>query len=246
MESILTNLIENDVREQFAFLIEITIEHNGVFFDELRKSSKEVKGSSRREVILTDKLKKEAKALRDLLARAADELVFESETYTIEHYLLHIVDEYIDRTEYSLDLFLNTKNVITWLEGGQSNLTLVIMPRTVQEILNEQVFSKKQPYIFSSATLSENDSFQYIADSLGIGDYLSFSVESPFEYKSQMRIFIPNRLEELSAEEKSLLTIEQISQTKGRAIVLFNAKEDLNFHFGKWTYHICFYGFVKE
>lgn len=228
MEEILTRLLENDVREQFALLIERTIEQNAVFFSELKKCSKEVRGSNRKEIIFSDRLQHVAKELKELLAHLADELVFESETYTIEHYLLHIVDEHIERAEHSLHLFLNVDNVITWtIEEDQSPLTLVIMPRTVQAILKERVFSKKQPYIFSSATLSQNESFQYIADSLGIEHYLSFSVASPFDYEQQMKIFVPNSQQELSQEEKCQWAMRQMKQTDGSAIVLFNTKEEL-------------------
>lgn len=227
MEGVLTGLLENDIREQFALLIERTIEQNDIFFAELRKSTKEIKGSDRKEIVFTDKLLEKAKKLKELLAYLADELVFESETYTIEHYLLHIVDEYIDKTEHSLHLFLNTEDVITWAQEEHNTLTLIIMPRAVQTVLKENVFSKQQPFVFSSATLSENDNFQYMADSLGIEDYLSFSVASPFDYQEQMSIFIPNRQEELSHVEKCEWSVRQLKQTGGRGIVLFNSKEDL-------------------
>lgn len=227
LEEILTRLLENDVREQFALLIETTIEQNANFFDELKISTKDVKGSNRKEVIFTDRLNKEAKKLKDLLSTLADELVFESETYTIDHYLLHIVDEHIDRTEFSLNLFLTAENVITWVTEDQFSQTLVIMPRAVQETLRESVFSKHQPYIFSSATLSQNDSFQYMADSLGVDESLSFSVQSPFDYEEQMTIYIPNASEELSYLEKCQIAVHKINETNGRAIVLFNTREDL-------------------
>ncbi|KEF37061.1 DNA helicase, Rad3 [Schinkia azotoformans MEV2011] len=227
MEDILTRLLENDVRKQFALLIETTIDQNAVFFEELRKSIISIEGSIRKEIIFTDKLEKEARSLKNLLANLADELVFESETYTIDHYLLHIVDEHIERAEYALHLFLNSAHGIAWVQEEHYHLTLVIMPRAVKETLKENLFSKKQPYIFSSATLSENESFHYMADSLGIEEYLSFSVDSPFDYDDQMKIYVPNNEEKLSHDEKCQLTIHQINQTGGRAIVLFNSKEDL-------------------
>ena len=74
----------------------------------------------------------------------------------------------MEQISYSLSLFLKETNGINWFEEQEGERTLVIMPRLVQEIMKEEVFSQKKPYIFSSATFSENQSFDYIANSLGI------------------------------------------------------------------------------
>ncbi|WP_102346794.1 ATP-dependent DNA helicase [Bacillus sp. Marseille-P3661] len=227
LDEILTRLLENDIREEFALLVEGTIEQNALFFDLLSKQTKRIEGSHRKEIVFTTELMVEARRLKDILARLADELVFESETYTIEHYLLHIVDEHIDRTEFALNLLLNTEDVIAWVTEEKLVQTLVIMPRAVQSILKESVFAKKQPIIFSSATLSQNGNFDYMANSLGIEDYLSFSVASPFNYDEQMNIYIPKVRTELTSLEKCEWTVRQIKETNGRAIVLFRTKEEL-------------------
>nr|WP_233275016.1 ATP-dependent DNA helicase [Calidifontibacillus oryziterrae] len=227
LEEILTRLLENDIREQFALLIETTIEQNANFFNELKDSTKDVRGSYRKEIAFTAKLRNEADKLRTLLSTLADELVFESEMYTIDHYLLHIVDEHIDRTELSLNLFLTKNDVITWVTEEQAVQTLVIMPKAVQETLKGHLFSKMLPYIFSSATLSQNGSFQYMADSLGVNEYLSFSVESPFNYEEQMTIIIREERNKSLPVEKCKVVVEQINATNGSALVLFNTKEDL-------------------
>ena len=105
--------------------------------------------------------------------------------HTVNTYDLNIVDEHLDVLEHSLRLFMHEKNVITWGEEGDGAFTLVIMPRAVEEVLQEKVFSKKIPYIFSSATLSNNDSFAFTANSLGVKDYLSFSVPHRLITKSK-------------------------------------------------------------
>ena len=137
-----------------------------------------------------------------------------------------IVEEYLEQISYSLSLFLKELNGITWFEDRDGERTLVIMPRMVQEIMKEEVFSQKKPYIFSSATLSENKSFSYIANSLGIEDFLSFTVESPFDYDEKMTINMPvfsnNEL-----EEKLAYTLEQIKKTNGRTLVLFTNQNEL-------------------
>jgi ATP-dependent DNA helicase DinG len=228
LETLLTRLLENDIREELAYLIEETLQISVRFFDELKSCAKEVVGSNRQEITFSPKLLRLAKQLHGKIMEIGNELVFESETYTIDHYQLNIVDEYLDQIEYSLDLFMNNADAITWLESSRQETTLVVMPRTVQEVLREKVFSKRIPFIFSSATLSSGKSFQYIASSLGIDEYLSFSVDSPFDYEQQMTIFMPTfRSDETVFAQKYAYALEKIHETEGRALILFPSRQEL-------------------
>ena len=147
--------------------------------------------------------------------------------HTVNTYDLNIVDEHLDVLEHSLRLFMHEKNVITWGEEGDGAFTLVIMPRAVEEVLQEKVFSKKIPYIFSSATLSNNDSFAFTANSLGVKDYLSFSVASPFDYEEQMAVNLLSHTKEDEWERKCQYTLENIQKTNGRTLVLFRTTQEL-------------------
>jgi len=92
--------------------------------------------------------------------------------------------------------------------------------------MREEVFSQKKPFIFSSATLSNHKSFDYMANSLGVSEYLSFSVVSPFDYDEKMKVFLP-RFSKESLEEKVQYVISKIHQSEGRALILLNNKEEL-------------------
>lgn len=240
LESLLTRLLENDIREEFAQLIEDTIEQNEYLFRRLRENSLVVEGSERMDIERTERLVAEARKLHQMIGDIGNNLVFEAETYTINQYDLHIVDEYLDQIDYSLKLFGDENDAITWVEADGESHTLVIMPQAVETILADQVFSKQIPFVFSSATLSENKSFDYIANSLGIKKYQSFSVESPFNYDHQMKIQLP--MFETSSDmflSKSEFVYNEIEKTEGRALLLFNSKEELqrfkeNCTFGKY------------
>jgi ATP-dependent DNA helicase DinG len=93
----------------------------------------------------------------------------------------------------------------------------------VEDIMREEVFSQKKPFIFSSATLSENGSFSYIAKSLGIDEFLSFRVDSPFNYEEAMEIQMPFMP---SIDEKCLYTISKLKEAGGRGLVLFSNEEE--------------------
>ncbi|WP_080845508.1 ATP-dependent DNA helicase [Cytobacillus gottheilii] len=226
LESLLTRLMANDVRETTLNTIEDTIYQNEVFFSELINASTEELGSEKRTIQKTPAVLAEGKKLLDLISTLEEELVFESEMYVINEYDLKIVEEYLEQISYSLSLFLKELKGITWFENHNLEHTLVIMPKMVEEIMKEEVFSQKQPFVFSSATLSENKSFEYMANSLGMTDYLSFSVESPFDYDESMTIKMPVfKADDLDA--KMEYTLAQIEESEGRALVLFNNQAEL-------------------
>lgn len=227
LEGLLERMLKFNIREEFALLIEDTLSENAEFFLLLRKNSTKVKGSDRREITITDLIHQSAQRLFSHLDQIGNELVIESELYTMEEYERKIIEEYIDSITYSLSLFVQNRNSIMWLEELQEAVTLVIMPRKVEEILKEHVFSKKVPIIFSSATLSENDSFELVAKTLGIQDYLSFSVSSPFDYQERMKIFLPRLNKENEDLEKFDLISSYLQKTGGRGLVLFSSIEEL-------------------
>jgi ATP-dependent DNA helicase DinG len=224
IEELLTRLLENDVREEFAVLVDDLISQSFHFSYVLRDHSKKVEGSGRKEISFSKELLGEANRLVELIARLEDEIVFESEMYTIDAYQLKIVEEHLDMIHHALKIFVSVDNVISWVEEGETSVTLVIMPRLVEEVLKEKVFSKKLPFLFTSATLSTNGSFDYLASSIGVKDYLSFSVESPFEYREQMELFAPVVQ---SVTDKVHYAKALLEETDGKALLLFRSEEEL-------------------
>lgn len=226
LESLLERLMSNDVREATLYAIEEAIEHNVRFFELLKKSARKIVGSEKQAIEKTVELTEAARKLKNSLEKLLDELVFDSEMYVIDEYELKIVEEHLDQIVYSLSLFIRELKGILWFEEKDGQRTLVIMPRMVEEFMREEVFSQRKPYIFSSATLSDHKSFTYLANSLGISDYLSFSVPSPFDYDRNMKIFMP-LFPEGSFEEKMRYAKEQLLKTGGRGLVLFSNQEEL-------------------
>ncbi|WP_264738361.1 ATP-dependent DNA helicase [Cytobacillus firmus] len=226
LESILTRLMANDVREKTLNIIEDTIYQNEHFFLTLAMSASGDTGSDKKTIEKTADVMREGRKLQSLINTLEEELVFESEMYVINEYDLKIVEEYLEQIAYSLSLFLKDLKGITWFEENNGERTLVIMPRMVEDIMREEVFSQKKPFVFSSATLSENKSFDYMAKSLGVDDYLSFTVDSPFDYEENMVIRMPEFAEE-SGLAKMEYILEQIKLTEGRALVLFNSPSEL-------------------
>ncbi|WP_446728146.1 ATP-dependent DNA helicase [Peribacillus sp. TH14] len=226
LASVLELLTANQVREETLYIIEELIDINEEFFDLLDEKAIHVSGSNRYEIPMSKEITNFAQKLHKKVEELEENLVFEAEMYTINDYDLKVTEEYLEQLGYSLSLFVKDEQAVSWFEENEMTKTLVIMPRLVQDILSEQVFSKKIPYIFSSATLSDNKSFQYIADSLGIDKYDSFSVESPFDYDEVMKMNMPV-FENGDKLAKLNYTMKTIEENEGRTLVLFQSKEEL-------------------
>ncbi|ALC81371.1 MULTISPECIES: ATP-dependent DNA helicase [Bacillus] len=226
LEMFLERLLQNDIREEFAELIEETLLENDRFFAKLRKHSETIAGSDRMQILQMEELKTEAFSLYKKLEQIGEALVFEGELYTIDHYALTVVEEYIEQMAHSLSLF--HEDAISWVESKDGDTTLTIMPKTVSEVLGERVFSKNIPFIFSSATLSETGSFDYMAKSLGIKDFISFTVDSPYDYEEQMKITIERMPESNHPNEmKAVEVVNRIKEYEGKTLVLFPTFEEL-------------------
>ncbi|MEC1521441.1 ATP-dependent DNA helicase [Neobacillus niacini] len=226
LETLLTRLMENEVREKTLYTIEEALLDNDKFFSTISQHAVPSEGSEKQMITMHPSLIQYGKTLLNRLQAIEEELVFESELYVINEYDLKIVEEYLEQITYSLSLFLKEMNGITWFEEKGYERTLVIMPKMVEEVMRDEVFSQKKPFIFSSATLSNEKKFDYIANSLGIKEYLSFSVDSPFDYEEKMEVYIP-RFNEKSFDDKLDYVINKILQSEGRALILLNNQNEL-------------------
>jgi ATP-dependent DNA helicase DinG len=226
LETLLTRLMENEVREKTLYTIEEALLENERFFDAIAQFSSTTQGSEKQMITKHPIVIKYGRNLLTILQALEEELVFESELYVINEYDLKIVEEYLEQITFSLSLFLKELNGITWFEEEEGERTLVIMPKMVEEVMREEVFAQKKPFIFSSATLANQKSFEYIAHNLGIDDYLSFSVASPFDYEEKMNLYLPKFSKE-NDEQKVAYLIGKIKQTEGRALILLNNKQEL-------------------
>lgn len=227
LENILTRLMENDVREKTLYTIEAALLENDTFFNLISQFSSKALGSEKQLITKHPLVLKSCRKLLTILQSLEEELVFESELFVFDEYELKIVEEYLEQITHSLSLFLQELIGITWFEENKGERTLVIMPKLVKEVLRDEVFSKKKPYIFSSATLSNDKSFDYLAGSLGIHDYLAFSVASPYDYAEKMKIYLA-AFNKDDMDKKIDYILERIRESEGRALLLLNNKHEMS------------------
>lgn len=231
LSSILTGYMDQDVREESLTLVEDILELHDEWFAHLSKTSKAVEGSVRKDVPRTEPMLKTAKTIAEKVDALLEQLVFDSELYVMEDYHVKIMEEYLEFFAYGLRTLLQDGQGIHWLEETETETSLVIMPRLVEDILRKEVFSQKIPFVFSSATLSQAGDFSYTASSLGIQKYASFSVNSPFDYETQMKM---NGTVTENESDKWEAMGNALNKNNGHSLLLFSSLEEMN-RFRDWT-----------
>lgn len=215
---LLEKVMVDGVREKTLNLMEVLQELHDKLFGLLRIGSN-MEETDRMKVDKSPELMRLCKQAIGVADSLLEEFVFESELYTIPEYELRMVEEFLEQYTFSLRLFTEKGDGIEWLEIIDGFETLIIMPRLVTDILHEKLFTSKIPIVFSSATLSIEKDFTYIADSLGIEKFQSFSVESPFDYDDVMKIYT----KEMEQQEKPGY-VESMLNNSMQTLILFKSK----------------------
>ena len=223
--STLLNLLErvmvDGVREETLQLMELLIDTHEEFF-KLLDVYADTTDNERKAIEKAPELLEVGIEAVKISAALLEEFVFEGELYIIPEYDLKMVEEYLDQYIYSMELFTTKVDAVDWLESPEGESTLVIMPRLVTDILREKLFSSNTPIVFSSATLSIQEDFSYLADGLGIKDYYSFSVDSPFDYDEVMEVFAHN----INANEKANRALELLEDGE-QTLILFKSERTM-------------------
>ncbi|HHV64739.1 MAG TPA: DEAD/DEAH box helicase [Peptococcaceae bacterium] len=129
------------------------------------------------------------------------------------------------------------ENRVTYLEWNNA----VYLKNTVIDIapiLKEGIFSRINSTVFTSATLTVADSFAYFARDMGLDNYLSLKLASPFDYHQQMLFSVVHgfQFQRVPEEDLALETaqfIQQIAEVmKGRTLVLFTSHRYLRLVYG--------------
>ncbi|MCZ0701674.1 ATP-dependent DNA helicase DinG [Natronobacillus azotifigens] len=233
LDSVLTGYMSQDVREDSLYLVEDILVLHQEWFELLEQSAQRVSGSDRSEVKITMKMTKLIKELAKKVEALLEQLVFDSELFTIDAYHVKIIEEYLEFYAYGLSILLNKDQGVYWIEEKETDTSFVIMPRLVEDVLGKDVFSQNIPFVFSSATLSQGGDFSYLANSLGISSYQSFSVDSPFDYDTNMKIhgYITNDEEK---EFRWMQIGQALNENQGKSLILFSDLTEMN-QFRSWT-----------
>ena len=111
----------------------------------------------------------------------------------------------------------------------RGDMSLHASPVEVAERLEELVFRPDCTTIMTSATLDVGRGLDFFAKRVGAGEAETLLVESPFDYESQMRVYLPKGMPEPSEGARFQEALEGwiqrfVGMTKGKAFVLFTSR----------------------
>ena len=137
------------------------------------------------------------------------------------------------RLRDELDLMVRQPDpdYIYWVEtsawGRTPRILLNATPVNVSQMLQENLFDAKESVVMTSATLSTNHSFEYFKKRIGINECRELLVNSPFNFKEQVKIHIPPSMPDPNSIEFVPAAIREIKHylkmTHGKAFVLFTS-----------------------
>ena len=83
---------------------------------------------------------------------------------------------------------------VRWIDAGAQQARLVDSPLDIRELLADQRRTESRAWVFTSATLGDDDALSWFTDSTGLEDARKLRVPSPFDYASHARVWVPARL----------------------------------------------------
>ncbi len=117
------------------------------------------------------------------------------------------------------------ENHVYWAERDRRRARIVATPIDVASILKARVFDVLSSTVLSSATLATNGRFDYIKQRLGLPDAKCLLLHSPFNYKEQSLLYIPDDIVDPNNKEFEESLIKRLKEIlnvmMGRTLVLF-------------------------
>lgn len=122
---------------------------------------------------------------------------------------------------------------IYWVEIAAVNnyLALNAAPLQVGSLIESNIWHTKESAIITSATLTTDNSFNYIRERLNAQEADEVTVGSPFDYQKAVLLYLPTDIPEPNqgaAQSMVENTVSKLAQaTKGRMLVLFTSYAQL-------------------
>ena len=116
---------------------------------------------------------------------------------------------------------------VHWFETYRTGFSLNLTPQNVAKPFSAALSQLNCSWIFTSATLAVNRSFEHFEAQLGIEDANELQVDSPFDYKKNAMLYLPANMPEPRSPifDEAVLTVAEqvVNASKGRCFVLFTS-----------------------
>jgi ATP-dependent DNA helicase DinG len=80
---------------------------------------------------------------------------------------------------------------VRWIDVSPHQARLVESPLDIRDALREQMNAAPKAWIFTSATLGDDDRLSWFTESAGLADARTLRLGSPFDYAEHARLYIP-------------------------------------------------------
>jgi len=125
----------------------------------------------------------------------------------------------------------NSGKWVRWYETHKKSFTLSLTPLNVAAEFQAFMAQHSATWIFTSATLSVANKFEYFSGNLGLGKTRNFTWESPFDFPNQSLFYHPKGLPQPNSpdfvEQIVEVAIPVINASKGRTFFLFTSHRAL-------------------
>ena len=80
---------------------------------------------------------------------------------------------------------------VRWIDLTPHHCRLVESPLDIRDALREQMAAAPKAWIFTSATLGDDERLSWFTESAGLTDAVTLRVGSPFDYAAHARLYVP-------------------------------------------------------
>ncbi|MBN2040550.1 MAG: ATP-dependent DNA helicase [Spirochaetes bacterium] len=233
--SLVNKIFDESLKEKAVETTAKLLKELNVFFESLRDMFKEEQTSVRvRESLSFGDA--QIKYLKDLLQIfEKTEADFNEEHVNVE---FEITRGQLFNYQQNLESFIfqQNPNFVYWIEKSDDrilgDIQLLGRPVDVSQTMHQEINSFYDSNIFISATLTARKEFSFIADRLGIFDYRPLLLDSPFDYKNQVVLYLDR--ENINPDDSRYidyaanLSAGIIRKIGGNCLILFTSYKMLN------------------
>ena len=124
-------------------------------------------------------------------------------------------------------------NQVAWMEVGnqEEGVTLALAPLSVQKTIEQGLVHQRRSAVFTGATLRTGANFSYLRERLGLWDVKVAAVDSPFDYKRSVLLYLPSDMP-LPNDSRYQAAVEQAlvataTACQGRTLALFTSYQQV-------------------
>jgi ATP-dependent DNA helicase DinG len=126
----------------------------------------------------------------------------------------------------------SSEDYVYWLDIYAKSIQFNITPISISEHFKKLQDKNKGAWIFTSATLAANQSFQHFQEIMGLEKAKTLQLESPYNYNDNACLYVPEDMPEPNTEMFNLALIKKIvpliQAAKGRTFILSTSLKSMN------------------